>query len=236
MKNKIFQTLYFAVRTNRVERSAFKLDFANYDARYYQQARLANMFGGPDCVLYGNSNIEFQNAYKYMSEYPMLTLNCGLAGATGTDLWDYLARRDGVKLREILKEKKNPMEVLNAFGNHILQRKMGSADTAIFRLKSIMPYSYCVGIPPIHSSLIEAQAKMLGVKIDKKEIDDDVKLLNSKLKSAWRERFIDMYSLFIDHRTGEAVPGVLEDAVHYSNAVKRLYIKMISAIYAQAKK
>lgn len=235
MKNKLFQILYFLFRTKRVERSGFKLDYANYDSRYYQQARLANLFGGPDCVLYGNSNIEFQNAYKYMSQYPMVTLNCGLAGATGTDLWEYLDRRDGHELRAIMHKKKKPLEIVNAFGNHVLKRKMHLVDSAIIRVKSILTDSWCFGIPPIHSSIIEAQAKMMGIKLTKKEIDADVKLLNAKLKAAWGNKFIDVFSLLVDHRTGEAFPGLLEDAVHYADVTKELYIQRVTDIYTQAK-
>lgn len=40
----------------------------------------------------------------------------------------------------------------------------------------------------------------------------------------------------VDNRTGEAFPSLLEDAVHYGDVTKELYVKKVTGIYKQAKK
>lgn len=228
MRNKIFQTLWFAVRYLFPRKTGTGLAVGDYAVRIVAQLLLARLFGGPDLVLIGDSNSEAFSNEKDMARLSDAGVACGLGiGGTRGDQWVIFFRS---RLGRLVMMLIGDAHVIwNIGGNHVLQKQMGSVSQAYADLRALFPSSRIILIPPIHYSIL----RTLGLPED--ETRENVRIVNQLAREEWGQgHCIDLYQTFLDHSTGEAYPLILADMVHYGPLAREIIVRVILAVIGGA--
>ena len=217
-KNKLFQFIYYNfVRGFFPRKVGDGHRIADYSRRLFAQLWLSEKFGGPELVLIGDSNSEAFSSAKDMRRLDCLAIALGIGG-TRPDQWaEWFQSPEGKSMQARFG---NATVLWNIGGNAVLQDRMDAGLKGLESLRAAFPESYNCLIPAIYvSQFPEARRETIA---------RDVTTINDKIKSLWGDRVIDLHTPTKDPQTGEALPGLLEDPVHYSTLAQNLIIEFLN--------
>ncbi len=205
MRNKIFQWLWY-----NIFRHIVKAGTTGGPERRHKQfvfmLKMAKLFGGARSVLVGDSEITTFDNYKAMSEFNTIVLNFGVPGTVADEWADYFMGIGWVVYNLI----KNIRQGVSTGGNYSLRSLMNNAEPGMIRLHALLPLSWILLIPPVYLGALAI------IKKTREQWKDEMATLRGLQLSIWNPRKIDTYTPFLNPETGEALPMVLADMVHFS--------------------
>ena len=171
---------------------------------------LAALLGGPDVVIMGDSNAETLDKKEKALKFKGLGLVINIAiGGTTAGAWIILLNQH----RDIYDSIKKAKIFMNIGGNHCwMEQTMIPARSELVVLRNLLPNSWNMTIPPIHSEIIEQLSNQ-----PPGSINNNVLVINDYIREIWKLKAIDIHALFANWRGTGAYLFVLKDLVHFSD-------------------
>lgn len=212
MRNTLFQFLYYNI-IKFVQKDGVGL--TAYARLFKIQIILAQILGGFEAVVIGDSNIELLANYNTMKKFKKVTLNLGVGGSYCQSWLDFF-NNDKVG-KWVFKQIKTKKIIWNIGGNHILLNIMDIAEMGLKRIDDMFPHSYNCTVPPIKTEILNMLDDYLPEyrNRSKKMWGKDLRILNKYITTIWKDKVINLYDLFIVNKD---IP-IFKDAVHYSNYI-----------------
>jgi hypothetical protein len=214
IRNELFQLLYFMLR-GLVRRTNNQTGgMTDYSGRMILQARLALLFGGPDAVMYGDSNCEVHSAYKFMRRHNKLVLCFGVGGTTSHDWLGYQMTARWRQIKNLI----GPARMIqNVGGNNALQDRMMYSEASFADLQDLNGNQIALTIPVIYADAFIQYIPKVRQYID--ELNRHIE--NNSTAVIYTEKFTDA--------DGDGIPdpGRLQDLIHYSGDTVRALIREI---------
>jgi hypothetical protein len=184
--------------------------------------RLADFFGGATSVMFGDSEISTFDSYEVMKEFNSIVLNMGVPG-TIADEWVlyFLTDKNGLKIYNKIRFLKKAISI---GGNYPLRNLMPLSEPGMKKLHLLFPDSWIMLIPPVFSTVLSLVTKT------KEQWDKEMNTIREYQKNIWIPRIIDTYTPFINPLTGEALPEVLRDMVHFARNCALLIEKFLDIV------
>jgi hypothetical protein len=213
--NKTFQFIWYRFLKSFFPRSKPRntgvlLD--DYGFRMYWKIKISKVFG-LKLVVFGDSNSENLNSYKFMKRFPKVSVNIGIGGTT-VEQWDYFFDNGyyGKKIYEIIKD----ITILaNIGGNNVIQDKMYGLERLPSLAKKFKTV-YWINIPKVWH------------KFFPRDITLDLAIANSKIKQVAGNKLLDIESVTDSGEDNQPYFFVHQDAVHYSEIFdKRVRIPLV---------
>jgi hypothetical protein len=224
--NKIYQWTWFKLIMKLTPTISGKMGPERSHKRNLRQLSMSKLFGGPDAVILGDSEIAMFNTYTTMKQFGNVVLNMGEGGTTPADWIKYFLGPG----REVYKAIKNLKVVISIGGNCSLKSDMGQIPDLLKVLRSMFIRSCIILIPPVHAKWLEKLSEMAGAPKSREQWIKEMDTIRTAQRSTWSPFVVDTYSPFLDHDTGEPDPLVLCDMVHFSKFTVDLVRKVLNAI------
>lgn len=225
MRNRIFQFLWYKIISKLCKPKDDLNGFYRFHSSIKAQILLAKLFGRIHGVLLGDSEHGQFNNYETMKKFSKLTLNLAVGGTTPWDMYDYFTG-SGKDVYQKIKDIRTK-KFISTGGNCSLRNRMDEIPAYLEKVKTLFPESFIMLIPPVYTGILEKIYNMAGIEKDREQIIREIDLIRRYQKSIWEPQIIDIYSPFLDTRTGDPLFGVLRDPVHISYIV----VDMIQKIY-----
>ncbi len=227
MRNNIFQWLWFKIvkRLISVGKNGTKLE--NQADRMLAQIRLAKIFGVIDKVIFGDSNGAALAIYAAMKEFETLTINISVGGTTNGD-WSYFLKTSekGKLIYELIKDV--PDQIGNAGGNYSILDRMQDAESGIRSLFQLFPRAWWCLCPPVREWMLEELSAVVGArKKTATEYHIEFLEINRLLITICKPKIIDLYTFFMNPKTGEEYDFALRDMAHYSRVAVGFIVRII---------
>ncbi|MCB1306181.1 MAG: SGNH/GDSL hydrolase family protein [Leptospiraceae bacterium] len=204
--NFLFQSLWFLLH-GLIPRKIGRGDrLIHYSPRIVAQLLLSYLFGGPRIALLGDSNSAVFSRWTVMIRFDVVAVSIGVPG-TRMDQWaDFFETKTG---RFVLWLLRPAIDFVNLGGNNALHRKAEIIESASSRVKSFLPESWIILIPPIH-------VDYFSILVPPDSLQKDINRINKALRKEWAPRVIDPSPLVDRDSDGIPDEGALGDPVHYA--------------------
>jgi len=193
-----------------------------YERWFEWQLKLADLFGGADLMIIGDSNAEVFCKRKVLNNSTKIILTFGVGGTTIYDWVEYFYFNSEIYDKISMDNK---LEIVfNIGGNNILRSQMPAVESGFKMLKGLFPRSWNCTVPPLRYQWLAA---ISGIPCESWK--EDVKIVNDHIHQIWKRQAIDLYSL-IYNLPGDVKNLCLKDAVHYSDFAVRYIFKCLRYI------
>lgn len=233
LKNILFQTTWFwfvkpFVKT-RIKKSDDQLTRLIKSYRHFEwQKRIADFYGGALNVVFGDSNMGVFSKFKHMIKFIEITFSFGVGSTRWEDWYKFFTKtKEGKKVYTWIY-KLTKFEGLG--GNDAIYNSMATAEEYAKRMALLFPDSFRTTIPPIREWLVNDE--ILKGRTPE-EFQDDMNKLNVITTNVTaKDHLIKLHKLFLDSKTGEAVPKTLrpKNPVHFSDWAVDIIVKIFNKI------
>lgn len=233
MRNKIFQFVwYYIVRPVVPVPSKKKMPHPviRHSREIYVQVRLAQLFGGIDGVLAGDSNSAVFSTFMVMQRFSGLVVALGQGGSTAADWLDYFVHDKRGRYVQNAMTANGVTTIWNVGGNYILLGITSLADMGMAHLRNIFPRAWFCTIPPLYYGLLAEVSKVSGIEPrDAAYYKSGVDKINRLIRELAKPRVIDLYKMFV-MVDGTPIPGALKDMVHFRRIAVNYIRRMLGGI------
>jgi hypothetical protein len=202
MKNRIFQFLWYRIVRHFV-RTGDGLE--GQHRRFIAMMKLAKMLGGADGVLLGDSEIGQFDSYAVMKKFSRLVMNWGQGGTVAGEWVKYFNGKGKLLYQDIRNLKK----VVSIGGNYSLRSMMFKALGEMRLFHDMLSGSYILIVPPVYITALALLSKTV------EQWNIEMHEIRKYQHDLWGRFAIDTYTPFLS-KSGDPLPGVLEDMVHFS--------------------
>lgn len=217
MKNMIFQWIWYKIVRPLVSVENIGGYVAGRHKRFVWAFRLASLFGGANAVIFGDSEASTFDDYRIMKWFDKITLCFGVPGSIPRTWKTYVTSEGSEVYRKMLKLK----QITSMGGNLALLAMMKEAHEQMVEFHELFPASKILIIPPCYETLM---GKLIG---SKEQWHRDLAKIRWIQTELWEGNYIDTYTVFAVGNTGEPLPGVLADIVHFSYRCVKLILQPV---------